>query len=209
MSASRAPWEPPAAYPPPRAKEPDERFAAQGSRPSRRGLCTPLQRPRTPALRRNLQLTACGALCYRPPMDRVGAPPLPPGAEQAWQGAHTLYCSVHCSVQRHSKACRLPRAGRSLRSQTNISRRVKRTPADAFLSRTQGDWRGISRHYVSTRTPTQVASHAQKHFIRQCGSTKRKRRCSLFDITGEVPQDSVRIRRQSPLPPPPPRDRST
>jgi len=49
----------------------------------------------------------------------------------------------------------------------------------------QGDWRGISRHYVVTRTPTQVASHAQKHFIRQQTLSKRKRRASLFDITGE------------------------
>lgn len=54
----------------------------------------------------------------------------------------------------------------------------------------KGDWRGISRHYVSTRTPTQVASHAQKHFIRQSSLTKRKRRSSLFDITGDGPQDS-------------------
>ena len=31
----------------------------------------------------------------------------------------------------------------------------------------KGDWRNISRNYVITRTPTQVASHAQKYFIRQ------------------------------------------
>jgi hypothetical protein len=48
----------------------------------------------------------------------------------------------------------------------------------------QGDWRGISRHYVQTRTPTQVASHAQKYFIRQTSTgNKRKRRTSLFDTT--------------------------
>ncbi|XP_013632685.1 PREDICTED: myb-like protein J [Brassica oleracea var. oleracea] len=31
----------------------------------------------------------------------------------------------------------------------------------------KGDWRGISRKYVRTRTPTQVASHAQKYFMKQ------------------------------------------
>jgi SHAQKYF class myb-like DNA-binding protein len=49
----------------------------------------------------------------------------------------------------------------------------------------KGDWRGISRNYVQTRTPTQVASHAQKYFIRQSNLNKRKRRSSLFDIISE------------------------
>ncbi|EPS65348.1 hypothetical protein M569_09427, partial [Genlisea aurea] len=30
----------------------------------------------------------------------------------------------------------------------------------------RGDWRGISRNFVTSRTSTQVASHAQKFFIR-------------------------------------------
>eukprot|EP00850_Spirogloea_muscicola_P005615 SM000026S08864 [mRNA] locus=s26:163508:165672:- [translate_table: standard] len=46
----------------------------------------------------------------------------------------------------------------------------------------KGDWRGISRNFVQSRTPTQVASHAQKFFIRQSNLNKRKRRSSLFDI---------------------------
>jgi hypothetical protein len=50
----------------------------------------------------------------------------------------------------------------------------------------QGDWRGISRHYVLSRNPTQVASHAQKYFIRQSNLSKRKRRSSLFDIVSDV-----------------------
>nr|XP_024390573.1 transcription factor KUA1-like isoform X1 [Physcomitrium patens]XP_024390574.1 transcription factor KUA1-like isoform X1 [Physcomitrium patens]PNR43889.1 hypothetical protein PHYPA_016272 [Physcomitrium patens] len=50
----------------------------------------------------------------------------------------------------------------------------------------KGDWRGISRNFVQTRTPTQVASHAQKYFIRQSNINKRKRRSSLFDIVSET-----------------------
>jgi SHAQKYF class myb-like DNA-binding protein len=46
----------------------------------------------------------------------------------------------------------------------------------------KGDWRGISRKYVVSRTPTQVASHAQKYFNRQTNVHRRKRRSSLFDM---------------------------
>ncbi|KAI3897957.1 hypothetical protein MKX03_027184 [Papaver bracteatum] len=53
----------------------------------------------------------------------------------------------------------------------------------------KGDWRGISRSFVTTKTPTQVASHAQKYFLRQKAATsssssaiKKKRRTSLFDL---------------------------
>ncbi|XP_078446395.1 transcription factor MYBS3-like [Wolffia australiana] len=46
----------------------------------------------------------------------------------------------------------------------------------------KGDWRGIARNYVVSRTPTQVASHAQKYFIRQTNSSRRRRRASLFDL---------------------------
>uniref|UniRef100_A0A804QU51 Transcription factor MYBS3 n=1 Tax=Zea mays TaxID=4577 RepID=A0A804QU51_MAIZE len=46
----------------------------------------------------------------------------------------------------------------------------------------KGDWRGIARSYVPTRTPTQVASHAQKFFLRQSSMGKKKRRSSLFDM---------------------------
>ncbi|KAI3765757.1 hypothetical protein L2E82_15800 [Cichorium intybus] len=47
----------------------------------------------------------------------------------------------------------------------------------------KGDWRGIARNFVKTRTPTQVASHAQKYFLRRSNLNRRRRRSSLFDIT--------------------------
>lgn len=47
----------------------------------------------------------------------------------------------------------------------------------------KGDWRSISRNFVVTRTPTQVASHAQKYFIRLNSVNKDRRRSSIHDIT--------------------------
>ncbi|KAK1577674.1 hypothetical protein Q3G72_023737 [Acer saccharum] len=46
----------------------------------------------------------------------------------------------------------------------------------------KGDWIGISKNYVTTRTPTQVASHAQKYFLRHASTDKKNRRASLFDM---------------------------
>lgn len=54
----------------------------------------------------------------------------------------------------------------------------------------QGDWRGISRQFVTSRTPSQVASHAQKYFLRQSTGGKRKRRASLFDMSMEENEGS-------------------
>ncbi|GMI76396.1 MYB hypocotyl elongation-related, KUODA1 (Chinese for enlarge or expand) [Hibiscus trionum] len=57
----------------------------------------------------------------------------------------------------------------------------------------KGDWRGISRNYVISRTPTQVASHAQKYFIRQSNVSRRKRRSSLFDIVADESADTPMV----------------
>ncbi|CAH8379742.1 unnamed protein product [Eruca vesicaria subsp. sativa] len=45
------------------------------------------------------------------------------------------------------------------------------------------DWRSISRNVVVTRTPTQVASHAQKYFLRRNSVKKERKRSSIHDIT--------------------------
>ncbi|KAL2943135.1 Transcription factor DIVARICATA [Bienertia sinuspersici] len=47
----------------------------------------------------------------------------------------------------------------------------------------KGDWRSISRNVVVTRTPTQVASHAQKYYLRQSSGKKERKRSSIHDIT--------------------------
>ncbi|RAL42367.1 unnamed protein product [Cuscuta campestris] len=57
----------------------------------------------------------------------------------------------------------------------------------------KGDWRNISRNFVISRTPTQVASHAQKYFIRQLSGGKDKRRASIHDITTvNVSEEQIR-----------------
>ncbi|XP_010546276.1 PREDICTED: transcription factor DIVARICATA-like [Tarenaya hassleriana] len=53
----------------------------------------------------------------------------------------------------------------------------------------KGDWRSISRNFVVTRTPTQVASHAQKYFIRLNSMNKDRRRSSIHDITNVGKED--------------------
>lgn len=60
----------------------------------------------------------------------------------------------------------------------------------------KGYWRSISRNFVVSRTPTQVASHAQKYFIRLGSDNKNKRRSSIHDITTVNGTD----RRSFPLP---------
>ncbi|XP_078448567.1 duplicated homeodomain-like superfamily protein [Wolffia australiana] len=80
----------------------------------------------------------------------------------------------------------------------------------------KGDWRSISRNFVISRTPTQVASHAQKYFIRLNSMNKDRRRSSIHDITtvsnGESPpQGPITGQNNGPIPvpgkpatPPPP-----
>lgn len=52
----------------------------------------------------------------------------------------------------------------------------------------KGRWAVISKEFVPTRTPTQVASHAQKYFIRLAKKQENKRiRKSIFDTVDVKP----------------------
>lgn len=59
----------------------------------------------------------------------------------------------------------------------------------------KGDWKNISRNFVVSKTPTQVASHAQKYYLRQLSGGKDNRRPSIHDLTihltGTSPSDGT------------------
>ncbi|KAK2389751.1 hypothetical protein P8452_27284 [Trifolium repens] len=75
-----------------------------------------------------------------------------------------------------------------------------------------GHWKRISSNFVKTRTATQVASHAQKHFFHRPNQNRRRRKPSVFDLTidkvieSSTIMENEQIRQENvvPLPPPTP-----
>ncbi|CAH8353959.1 unnamed protein product [Eruca vesicaria subsp. sativa] len=86
----------------------------------------------------------------------------------------------HSDGQIHSKKLRSPHAKKKGTPWTEEEHRIFLVGLEKLG---KGDWRGIAKSFVTTRTPTQVASHAQKYFLRLNANDKRRRRASLFDIS--------------------------
>ncbi|XP_015057414.1 probable transcription factor At5g61620 [Solanum pennellii] len=61
----------------------------------------------------------------------------------------------------------------------------------------KGNWTNIAKDFVPSRTPTQVASHAQKYFVRLLDANsisnerkKKRKKSSVFDVRIEKTEDT-------------------
>ncbi|CAL8471951.1 g11493 [Coccomyxa elongata] len=107
------------------------------------------------------------------------------GAKQSLLSSKRSHSSGHLSEDSESRTEQSHHDQRQRRRGNPWSEEEHRNFLAGLKKLGKGDWRGISRHFVQTRTPTQVASHAQKYFIRQLNLHNRKRRSSLFDMAPE------------------------
>merc|ERR1719321_807584 len=119
-----------------------------------------------------------------------GAQPAPQTApETAPSSAHAAAEGAHAAPppsadeERKKKAAQIKKEKKKAARQAENGRKgAPWTEAEhvAFLAGLRkfgkGNWRAIARCYVPSRIPTQVASHAQKHYLRVQGATKRKSR---------------------------------
>nr|QSD99806.1 MYB family transcription factor [Melilotus albus] len=65
----------------------------------------------------------------------------------------------------------------------------------------KGRWKDISKEFVVTKTPIQIATHAQKYFIHLNATEKeKKRRRSIHDTSVEEQDEIPSIEKQSEIP---------
>ncbi|XP_057424634.1 transcription factor SRM1-like [Lotus japonicus] len=74
---------------------------------------------------------------------------------------------------------------------------------EGIKKRGKGQWKQISSEFVKTKTPTQIASHAQKLYLHRNGTPKRRKRTSIYDLTIDdidlVPQQNQVPQLNAPL----------
>ncbi|XP_057415155.1 transcription factor DIVARICATA-like [Lotus japonicus] len=130
----------------------------------------------------------------------IEAGPVPPFLDSSF--------SSEMAVGGHSDGGRRKRSATESSSEYNKRKKVLHWTEDEhklFLMGVQecgkGAWRNIARKFVVTRTPTQVASHAQKYYIRQKlsvgGKDDNKRRSSIHDITLDIMKNTTPIEDKS------------
>ncbi|KAK7258060.1 hypothetical protein RIF29_32468 [Crotalaria pallida] len=72
---------------------------------------------------------------------------------------------------------------RSSKKRTRWNEDEHRLFVEGLAKYGRGDWISISKYLLPSRTPSQIASHAQKYFIRQDTCAARKKRRSIHDAS--------------------------